>query len=311
MKTPLRDQDGKTIGLQAIFWDITQQRLAEEKIRKANAALAQSRKELRARNQQMQEELQMAQEIQLTLLPQQYPSFPRPDDASKSAFQFSHRYLPTGSVGGDFFSISALSDTQAAVFLCDVAGHGVRSALITAIIRAIVEELKLQAGNPGDFLTRLNGDLCEILKHTGTPLLTTAFHLVADWRTGVMLYANAGHPKPLHIRRSAGEVVPLRNAFGKSQAALGLTEATVYQSSQILLAPKDMVLLFTDGLIEVQNPSGDFYSQDLLLKSVQRLTHAPAKQLLDELLRETACFGQSSGFTDDVCLVSMELLPPP
>ncbi|HWH70959.1 MAG TPA: PAS domain-containing protein, partial [Candidatus Sulfotelmatobacter sp.] len=217
VKTPLYGADGSIIGLQAIFWDITQQRLAEEKIRRANAALAQSRKELRAKNQQMEEELQMAREIQLTMLPQQYPTFPRLEPESESAFHFTHRYLPNGSVGGDFFTISALSESQAGVFVCDVAGHGVRSALVTAMIRALVEELKPMAAQPGQFLTKLNSDLCAILKHTGSPLLTTAFYLVADWRTGVMAYANAGHPKPLHLRRSAGQVVPLRNASGKSQ----------------------------------------------------------------------------------------------
>ena len=112
VKTPLRDADGKIIGLQAIFWDITQQRMAEEKIRKANAALAQSRRELSAKNLEMEDDLKMAREIQLTMLPQQYPAFPSDGPGSESAFQFTHRYLPTGSVGGDFFTISALSETR-------------------------------------------------------------------------------------------------------------------------------------------------------------------------------------------------------
>ena len=76
VKTPLYGADGAIIGLQGIFWDITQQRLADEKIRRANALLAQSRKELSARNAQMEDNLKMAREIQLTMLPQQYPDFP-------------------------------------------------------------------------------------------------------------------------------------------------------------------------------------------------------------------------------------------
>src|SRR5207244_8478006 len=115
---------------QGIFWDITQQQLADEKIRRINALLAQNRKELRAKNLQMEEDLKMAREIQLTTLPQQYPSFPQQAAPADSRFQFTHRYLPSGTVGGDFFSVSALSDTEAAVFICDVAGHGVRSAQI-------------------------------------------------------------------------------------------------------------------------------------------------------------------------------------
>ena len=311
VKTPLRNADGAIIGLQAIFWDITQQRMAEEKIRKANAALAQSRRELSAKNLEMEDDLKMAREIQLTMLPQQYPAFPRQGAGSPTAFQFTHRYLPTGSVGGDFFTISALSETQAGVFVCDVAGHGVRSALVTAMIRALVEELKPLAKNPGDFLSKLNSDLCSILSHTGTPLLTTAFYLVADWKSGVMLYANAGHPKPLHVRRHAGQVLQVLNASGKSQPALGLMEDTRYQSSEILLSPNDLLLLYTDGLIEVQSPKSDLYTQQLLQGAVSRLIQAPTAELFDQMLEEVRQFSGGAPFTDDVCLVGIELTPEP
>jgi sigma-B regulation protein RsbU (phosphoserine phosphatase) len=307
VKTPLREAGGRILGLQCIFWDITQQRMAEEAIRKANIALAQSQRELQAKNLQMEDDLKMAREIQLTMLPQQYPAFPRSGPGSESALQFTHRYLPTGSVGGDFFTISALSETQAGVFLCDVAGHGVRSALVTAMIRALAEELKPFAGNPGEFLTKLNSDLFSILKHAGFPLLTTAFYLVADWQTGVMRYSNAGHPKPLHVRRSAGQVVPLSNASGKAQPALGLMEKTVYQGSEILLAPNDLVLLYTDGLVEGENRKGELYTPQLLLGAVQRRLQLTAGALFDELLQEIREFTQDAAFTDDVCLVGMDV----
>ncbi|HYG35143.1 MAG TPA: PP2C family protein-serine/threonine phosphatase, partial [Clostridia bacterium] len=211
------------------------------------------------------------------------------------------------TVGGDFFTISALSETQVGVFLCDVAGHGVRSALVTAMVRALVEELKSLASSPGEFLSKLNGDLCEILKHTGTPLLTTAFCLVADWQNGAMRYANAGHPRPLHVRRSAGQVVPLVNASGKSQPALGLLEGTQYQSSEIILTPGDLVLLFTDGLIEVQDQKGDLYTQQMLLSAVGKRLQTPTSCLFDELLNEIKEFSEGTGFTDDVCMVGVDL----
>ncbi len=306
VKTPLRGADGAIIGLQAIFWDITQQRTADEKIRKANSALAQSRRELRARNLQMEEDLQMAREIQLTMLPQQYPVFPRRGRPAETAFQFSHRYLPTGSVGGDFFAISALSESQAAVFLCDVAGHGVRSALITAMIRALVEELKPFGGSPGEFLTKLNSDLCSILIHTGSPLLTTAFYLVADVNAGLLRYGNAGHPRPLHVRRQAGEVIELRNAWGKAQPALGLVETTSYQTSEILLAPGDRLVLFTDGLVEVENASGKLFDTELLLAAVQRRVEVPAAELLEQVLEDVKAFAGGAPFGDDVCIIAMD-----
>ena len=306
VKTPLYGADGGIIGLQGIFWDITQQRLAEEKIRRVNALLAQSRKELRVRNAQMEDDLKMAREIQLTMLPQQYPTFPRAASPSESDFQFTHRYLPAGTVGGDFFAVSALSENEAGVFICDVAGHGVRSALVTAMIRALTEELKPLAKDPGQFLSKLNSDLHAILKHTDTPMLTTAFYLMVDSKSGIMRYANAGHPKPLLIRRSASRVDPLANAGGKSQPVLGLFEAATYETTEVKLDPKDLVMLFTDGLYEVQDRKDDLYSQEMLVAGVQRRTQLAAPQLFDELLAEIRRFASDSAFDDDVCLVAVE-----
>jgi sigma-B regulation protein RsbU (phosphoserine phosphatase) len=176
------------------------------------------------------------------------------------------------------------------------------------MVRALVEELKPVSKSPGQFLTKLNCDLYAILKHTGTPLLTTAFYLVADCQTGTMLYANAGHPKPLHLQRSAGRVLALSNQIGKAQPALGLLEDTVYQSSEVKLAQHDLIMLFTDGLYEVESPSEELYSQALLLNGVQRRLQLPPARLFDEILEEIRHFSHAeAGFGDDVCLVGMEL----
>lgn len=306
VKTPLYDTTGHVIGLQGIFWDITAQKVADERIRQANAELARSREELRVKNEVMEENLRMAREIQLTMLPQQYPVVPRGAGPAESAFQFTHRYQPSGTVGGDFFSISALSDTEVAVFICDVAGHGVRSALITAMIRALVEELRPLAHDPGQFMTKLNSDLFAILKHAGSPVLTTAFYLVADATTGRMRYANAGHPKPLRLHRADGKVEPLKNATTISQPALGLFEHASYQSSEVRLVPRDLLMLFTDGLYEVHAPDDKLYTQDMLATAVRRHLHSPAPQLFDSLLREVREYAADHTFEDDVCLVGIE-----
>jgi serine phosphatase RsbU (regulator of sigma subunit) len=213
-------------------------------------------------------------------------------------------------VGGDFFAVSALSEDEASVFICDVAGHGVRSALVTAMIRALAEELKPLATNPGQFLSKLNSDLHAILKHTGTPMLTTAFYLVADWKTGAMRYANAGHPKPLHIRRRADQVEPLANAAGKSEPVLGLFEDVAYQTSDAKLNPGDVVMLFTDGLYEVQDSENELYSQAMLVAGVQRRAQLPVSRLFDLLLAEIKRFSADGGFADDVCIVGMEYAGP-
>jgi sigma-B regulation protein RsbU (phosphoserine phosphatase) len=309
VKTPLYGASGKVIGLQGIFWDVTQQHLAEERIRRANAELARSREELRAKNQIMEENLRMAREIQTAMLPQLYPTFPQEVSPEQSAFQFVHRYEPAESVSGDFFNVSALSDTEASVFICDVTGHGVRAALVTAMIRALSEELKPLARDPGMFLRKLNSDLSSILKNTGSPMLTTAFYLVADWTTGVMRFANAGHPKPLLIRRSTGSVEPLVNVGGQSQPALGLFDDPAYQTTEITLTPGDFVMLFTDGLYEVQGLNEELYSQERMMMDVQNLLSKSNKELFDELLEAIRAFSVSHEFDDDVCLVGMEFAP--
>jgi sigma-B regulation protein RsbU (phosphoserine phosphatase) len=311
VKTPLYSADGKIIGLQGIFWDITAQQLAEERIRRANTELARSREELRTKNLLMEENLHMAREIQNAMLPQQYPAFPRNATLEKSAFQFVHRYQPAETVSGDFFSLSALSDDEVGVFICDVTGHGVRAALVTAMIRALVEELKPLAHDPGMFLRKLNSDLCIILKTTGSPMLTTAFYLVANWRTGQMRFANAGHPKPLLVRRSAHCVEPLANASGKSQPALGLFEDPPYQTSEATITPGDLVMLFTDGLYELQGRNEELYSQERLMLEVKNLLKKPAGQLFDELLKTIRAFSVGHKFDDDVCIVGMEFKGKP
>ena len=311
VKTPLYSADGSIIGIQGIFWDITAQKMAEEQIRRANAELARSREELRTKNLLMQENLQMAREIQFAMLPQQYPIFPPAVPAEQSAFRFVHRYSPAETVSGDFFNVSALSEDEAAVFICDVTGHGMRAALVTAMIRALVEELKPIARDPGMFLRKINADLFTILKTTGSPMLTTAFYLVANWRTGVMRFANAGHPKPLLVRRSAGRIEPLVNASGKSQPALGLFEDPPYQTSEINIVPGDFVMLFTDGLYEVQGPNEELYSQERLIMDVKDRLQKPAAQLFDELLAAIGQFSVDHEFADDVCLVGMEYAGKP
>ena len=302
----VRDSLGKLLFYEGTVEDITERKRAEEQIRRATGELSRSREELRAKNLVMEENLRTAREIQLTMLPQQYPTFPKNVPPEQSAFQFAHRYQPAETVSGDFFSISALSDTETGVFICDVAGHGVRAALVTAMIRALTEELKPLSREPGYFLRKLNSDLGSILKSTGSPMLTTAFYLVANSQTGIMRYANAGHPKPLLLRRSEDRIETLANASGHGQPALGLFEEPPYETTETRLVPGDCVMLCTDGLYEVQGANEEIYSQQRLIMDMQPLIQKPAGQLFDSLLETIKAFSISHEFEDDVCLVGLE-----
>jgi sigma-B regulation protein RsbU (phosphoserine phosphatase) len=306
----VRDGQGRVLYYEGTVEDITERKRAEEQIRRATGELSRSREELRTKNSLMEESLRTAREIQLTMLPQQYPTFPHRVPTEESAFQFVHRYEPAESVSGDFFSISAISDTEVGVFICDVTGHGVRAALVTAMIRALAEELKPLARDPGNFLRKLNFDLCSILKNTGSPMLTTGFYAVADCETSKMRYANAGHPKPLLVRRSLGQVEPLAN-IGRSQPALGLFDDPPYQTSEITLNRGDFLMLFTDGLYEVQGQNEELYSQERLMLDVKSFLNHPPGILFDELLNVIRAFAVNGEFDDDVCLVGMDYVGLP
>jgi sigma-B regulation protein RsbU (phosphoserine phosphatase) len=307
----VRGAQGHLLYYEGTVEDITERKHSEEQIRRTTSELSRSREELRAKNLIMEENLRMAREIQLTMLPQQYPAFPGNVPPEQSAFQFVHRYQAAEAVSGDFFSVSALSDTEAAVFICDVTGHGIRAALVTAMIRALAEELKPLAREPGNFLRKLNSDLCSILKSTGSPMLTTAFYLVADWQTGKMRFANAGHPKPLLMHRSTGQIELLAHVSSRGEPALGLFDNPSYQTSEVIIAPGDFVMLFTDGLYEVQGLNEELYSQERLMLDAQNLLPKPAGQMFDELLEAIRAFSVDHEFEDDVCLVGMEFTGKP
>jgi len=272
---------------------------------RAKEQLEQQAQELREKNTQMSEDLAMARELQTAFLPRFFPVFPATASPEKSAIQFCHRYSTTTELGGDFFDILAVSDTEAGVLICDVMGHGVRAALVTAIVRGLVEELKPISDDPGKFLTELNRSLCVILKQTVTPVFITAFYLVADAARGELRYANAGHPPPFHVQRGLKTVEPLRRS--KPGPVLGLFEQSVYTSDRCPLHPEEMIMLYTDGLYEVESPDGNLYTMEQLIGAVRHRLELPAPQLFDELLAEIRTFANASTLEDDMCLVGVEV----
>lgn len=202
--------------------------------------------------------------------------------------------------------MQGLSDTEAGVLICDVMGHGVRSALVTAMLRAMVGDLEIHAGDPGKFLAEMNHKLAVLLKQVEEPLYATAFYLVADVAAGKMRYAKAGHPAPLHLRRQAGVVEPLPFP-GHAGAALGLFEKGDFITSERLLTAGDRILLFTDGLFEVTGPNDEDYGQEHLLAAVRQRLNLPLPELLDGLIADVRGFAGGNEFEDDVCLLGMEV----
>lgn len=264
-------------------------------------------REIQGKNDQMETDLRMAMELQQALLPVAYPFFPPDANEETTALRFDHRYLPASLVGGDFFHIARLSDNAAGIFLCDVMGHGVRAALVTAMLRALMEAHRWKAADPGALLTHLNDQFTGILKQTGTLVFATALYCVIDIRHRELRYARAGHPPPLHARRSARDVQPLLSSKDSAGPALGLIKDAQYKTSSTQLAPGDFLLLFTDGVVEVETDAGAQFGLESLRRSVQAALQEPTSVLLDAIVDQVFSFAGSRTLADDVCLVAVEL----
>lgn len=280
---------------------------AGERIIQLEETLIAQNRQLLDKNTQMETDLRMAREIQQALLPRHHASFPPHAPASASALTFSHRYLPSGAIGGDFFDVLPLSMTEAGVFICDVMGHGVRAALITSMIRALTEELTEKAGDPAGFLSEINRALAAMLGEADIPMFVSAFYLIIDTATGKTRHADAGHPVPVLIRTDAGEVVPLTGPADTPGTPLGMNAQSIYEVRHGSLDVHDRLLLFTDGLYELAGPDREIYGERRLLEAVRRRLKMPLPQLFDELLAEVLQFSSDRAFHDDVCLVGMEV----
>jgi phosphoserine phosphatase RsbU/P len=301
-KLPLRDPSGQIIGTFGLSRDITEKKRAEEKL----ALLA---RELGEKNETLEQDLEMARDLQQAMLPHRYPRFPDHSIKGESTVRFYHFYQPSMSVSGDFFEVLKLSDTSVGIFICDVMGHGVRAALVASTVSALVSQLRDYLGDPGELLSRLNRALRSTLEYSEVPLFASAFYLLADLEKGEIRYANAGHPNPLrvHCAPERSETYSLNGS--KHGPALGLFDDAVYANSHCELSPQDTLLLFTDGLFEVEGPDGDIYDYRRLLEAVNRRRGLPAFQLCQEVIEEVERFSQGKHFSDDVCLVAMEVGP--
>jgi len=263
-------------------------------------------RELREKNQQIAEELRMARELQLALLPQQFPTVPAHVPDHESALRFLSLYFPTGDVSGDFFSVFPVGEKAAGVFICDVMGHGVRSALITSMIRALVEEEARVTTDPGELLTRVNHALAEILKQARTTMFATCFYVVADVNNAELRFANAGHPCAVHIRQGLPPAEKLQNN-GRVGPAMGIFPSATYQTAARSMAKGDLIMLFTDGLFEVEDGDGNQFSQQQLHATINRHAALPPEKFFTHVLEDVRKFSKREVFDDDVCVVGVEV----
>jgi phosphoserine phosphatase RsbU/P len=135
--------------------------------------------------------------------------------------------------------------------------------------------------------------------------------VVADLAKGQLRYANAGHPHPLHLSRAEkGSSAIASPLMGKPPGpALGLFEGAKYETIRCKLSQRDVVLLFTDGLFEVEGSGGELYDYQQLSKAVDNRAQLPVVELCRGLIDEVQHFSATQEFNDDVCLVAMDINP--
>lgn len=257
-------------------------------------------------NQELSRDMLLATEFQQALLNRPYPEVPAVHIEGRLRLEFYHRYNPALAIGGDFFDIIPIGNDCAGIFIADVMGHGVRSALITAILRALLSELQPQARNAAHFLKELNSEFADILTAMPTPIFASGFYLVADTTSRIATYACAGHPPPFQIHRDRARVTRLTIPQPKG-AALGLLTQESYRGETVRLLDGNTFIFFTDGVYECSNPEGEEYGLARMEKTIQANIYKTTTEILDALIQSINTFVRGEPLADDLCLVAVDI----
>lgn len=294
-KMPLHDDRGNAIGTFGITRDITSRKLAELRARRYAEEICEI-KEL------MEEDVRMAGEMQKNFFSARYPDFPAGCEAQDCAVEFLHAYTLCRAVSGDYCAVTRLSDHEAGIFLCDVSGLGVRAALVTALIRGLMQEIEHLAADPGAYLMRMNELLYPLIRLEAVKLQASACYLVLDAASGRMRLASAGHPVPIRFRHG-GAASGLFENLALQGPALAINPRSRYPTIQCRVEPGDAVVLYTDGLTSVKNNLDDPYGERRLLGSAQSFVDEPLADIFEGLQDDALAFARDGRFSDDVCLV--------
>jgi phosphoserine phosphatase RsbU/P len=240
--------------------------------------------------QRLQDEVELARRIQESFLPREDPHLP--------GYEISGRTVPSLEVGGDLFDFIRITDDHLGVLVADVAGKGIPAALILATFQAAIRSEVRNQYELKRVLSNVNRLLCE---STRPEQFVTAFYGVLDLSRRIFTYANAGHNPPMLIRAGGKH-----ESLSEGGLILGSFPDAQYEQARCLLAPGDMVLLYTDGATESAGEAGTEFGVDRIVGVLNREQDRPAAEIRlameQEILRH--CGGRAS---DDITLVVIKV----
>lgn len=236
-----------------------------------------------------EEQRRIAEILQKSLLPRQLPA--------PSQIEVGLAYssaTPGALVGGDFYDIFSLAEDILGVVMGDVAGRGIETAALTAVVKSSIRAFASEHSAPASVLSRTN----RAMSKQEAPFVTV-FYGRLNLATGELHYGNAGHPPPVLNRSVEARAIDLHIG----QPPLGVDEKIQYSEFLALLSPGDKLVLYTDGLLEARN-NGDIFGQERLTRLAEKYSHHVPQKLADTMVEEVTDFARGR-LRDDFAVMVM------
>lgn len=234
----------------------------------------------------MERELQMAREIQESLLPSRVPALPGYDVAAG--------WWSAREVAGDFYDLFTLGDDALGLVIADVSDKGAPAALFMAVARSMIRTHAHAGFSPLETLARTN-DL--ILEDARSGMFVTVYYSLFR-ANGHTTHVNAGHNPPLWLRYRAGKV----EFMPRGGRAIGWFADNPLQAVDLQLEPDDVIVYYTDGLTEAENPAHEFFGEERLMRALLDASGQPADAILKLIISRVDAFCAGTPAHDDLTL---------